>query len=59
MFAHIFKEVTGGRILFYLALLKDNRKLIDGNILGDLLELYNVKMSAALENMYGSALLSC
>ena len=35
--------MSDARILFYLDLLKDNRKLIDSNILANLLKLYKVK----------------
>lgn len=48
LFAHIFKEMSDARLLFHLALLEDNRKLIDSNILGNLLKLYKViNMSVA------------
>lgn len=43
LFAHIFKDMCGACILFYLVLLKDNRKLSDSNTLANLLKLYKVK----------------
>jgi hypothetical protein len=35
--------MSGACILFYLVLLKDNRKLSDSNTLANLLKLYKVK----------------